>query len=64
LVFNTVSACLPPPLHVGAAAALPDALNIRASDTVLPVVPLFHANGWGMVCARSAVAALCRGCTM
>jgi len=30
------------------AAALPDALNVRAMDTVLPVVPLFHANGWGL----------------
>src|SRR5205807_4866448 len=29
------------------AAALPDAMNISARDTVLPVVPMFHANAWG-----------------
>jgi fatty-acyl-CoA synthase len=25
-----------------------DALGTRASDTMLPVVPLFHANSWGI----------------
>jgi fatty-acyl-CoA synthase len=30
------------------AAALPDAMNISARDTVLPVVPMFHANAWGL----------------
>ncbi len=30
------------------AAALPDALNLSARDTVLPVVPLFHVNAWGL----------------
>ncbi len=30
------------------AGALPDALNCRASDTVLPVVPMFHVNAWGL----------------
>jgi fatty-acyl-CoA synthase len=29
-------------------AALPDALNLSARDTVLPVVPLFHVNAWGL----------------
>jgi fatty-acyl-CoA synthase len=29
------------------AATLVDAINIRQSDTVLPVVPMFHANAWG-----------------
>ena len=29
-------------------AALPDAMNISARDTVLPVVPMFHANAWGI----------------
>jgi fatty-acyl-CoA synthase len=29
------------------ASALPDVMNLRAGDVVLPVVPLFHANGWG-----------------
>jgi fatty-acyl-CoA synthase len=30
------------------AAALPDAMNISSRDTVLPVVPMFHANAWGI----------------
>src|SRR5688572_16451284 len=30
------------------AAALPDALNISARDVVLPVVPMFHVNAWGL----------------
>jgi fatty-acyl-CoA synthase len=30
------------------AAALPDALNLSARDTVLPVVPMFHVNAWGL----------------
>ncbi len=30
------------------ASALPDALNISARDTVLPVVPMFHVNAWGL----------------
>ena len=29
-------------------AALPDAMNISARDKVLPVVPMFHANAWGI----------------
>jgi acyl-CoA synthetase (AMP-forming)/AMP-acid ligase II len=29
-------------------AALPDAHNLSARDVVLPVVPLFHVNGWGL----------------
>jgi fatty-acyl-CoA synthase len=29
------------------AAALPDVMNLSSRDVVLPVVPLFHANGWG-----------------
>ncbi|MBK6631302.1 MAG: fatty-acid--CoA ligase [Betaproteobacteria bacterium] len=29
-------------------SALPDALNLSARDTVLPVVPLFHVNAWGL----------------
>ncbi|HEX2565650.1 MAG TPA: 3-(methylthio)propionyl-CoA ligase [Burkholderiales bacterium] len=29
-------------------AALPDALNISACDVVLPVVPMFHVNAWGL----------------
>ncbi|MCB2003034.1 MAG: AMP-binding protein, partial [Rhodoferax sp.] len=30
------------------AASLPDAHNLSARDTVLPVVPLFHVNAWGL----------------
>jgi len=29
-------------------AALPDAMNVSSRDTVLPVVPMFHANAWGI----------------
>lgn len=28
--------------------ALPDALNMSARDSVLPVVPMFHVNAWGL----------------
>jgi fatty-acyl-CoA synthase len=30
------------------ASALPDALNMSARDSVLPVVPMFHVNAWGL----------------
>jgi len=30
------------------AAALPDALNLSAREVVLPVVPMFHVNAWGI----------------
>jgi acyl-CoA synthetase (AMP-forming)/AMP-acid ligase II len=30
------------------AAAMPNALNVSARDTVLPVVPMFHVNAWGL----------------
>ena len=30
------------------ASAMPSGLNVRASDTVLPVVPMFHVNAWGL----------------
>ena len=30
------------------AAALPDALNCSARDSILPVVPMFHVNAWGL----------------
>lgn len=29
-------------------AALPDALNCSALDVILPVVPMFHVNSWGL----------------
>ncbi|MGB8878756.1 MAG: long-chain fatty acid--CoA ligase [Solirubrobacteraceae bacterium] len=30
------------------AAALPGAMNVSARDVMLPVVPMFHANAWGI----------------
>jgi len=30
------------------AISLPDALNVAASDSILPVVPMFHVNAWGL----------------
>ena len=41
------------------AGALPDALNMSARDTVLPVVPMFHVNAWGL-----PYAAAMTGCKM
>jgi fatty-acyl-CoA synthase len=29
-------------------AALPDGQNLSAIDSILPVVPMFHVNGWGL----------------
>ena len=29
-------------------AAMPDAMGISSKDTILPVVPMFHANAWGL----------------
>jgi 3-(methylthio)propionyl---CoA ligase len=30
------------------AGALPDVLNCSSADTILPVVPMFHVNAWGL----------------
>jgi fatty-acyl-CoA synthase len=30
------------------ASALPDAMCVSSADTVLPVVPMFHVNAWGL----------------
>ena len=30
------------------AAALPDALDLSSADCILPVVPMFHVNAWGL----------------
>jgi acyl-CoA synthetase (AMP-forming)/AMP-acid ligase II len=30
------------------ASAMPNALNVSARDVVLPVVPMFHVNAWGL----------------
>ena len=37
--------------------ALPDALNCSARDTILPVVPMFHVNAWGLPYAACMVGA-------
>ncbi|WP_309644822.1 long-chain-fatty-acid--CoA ligase [Phenylobacterium sp.] len=34
-----------------------DVLGIKATDTVLPVVPMFHANAWGLAFSAPAVGA-------
>ena len=39
------------------AAALPDSLNLSACDVVLPVVPMFHVNAWGLPYNCAAVGA-------
>ena len=38
-------------------AALPDALGISSRDVVLPVVPMFHAFGWGLPYAAALTGA-------
>jgi 3-(methylthio)propionyl---CoA ligase len=43
-------------LHSFAVCA-PDALNISARDTVLPVVPMFHVNAWGVPYAAAMTGA-------
>ncbi|MFZ6765522.1 3-(methylthio)propionyl-CoA ligase [Undibacterium sp. Di26W] len=30
------------------ASSLPDGLNVSARDSILPVVPMFHVNAWGL----------------
>ncbi len=37
------------------AALMPDAMNIRSTDVVLPVVPMFHVNAWGIPYAAAMV---------
>ena len=43
-------------LHTYAEAA-PDALGLSARDVVLPVVPMFHVNAWGIPYAATMVGA-------
>ncbi len=38
-------------------AALPDVKNISRRDTLLPVVPMFHANAWGLPYAAALTGA-------
>lgn len=35
--------------------AMPDAMGLSACDTVLPVVPMFHVNAWGLIYAGPLV---------
>jgi fatty-acyl-CoA synthase len=39
------------------AASLPDAMALSARDAVLPVVPMFHVNAWGLPYASALVGA-------
>jgi len=38
-------------------AALPDTLNISAREVMMPVVPMFHVNAWGVPYAAAMVGA-------
>jgi acyl-CoA synthetase (AMP-forming)/AMP-acid ligase II len=37
------------------AVCLPDTFNLSARDTILPIVPMFHANAWGLAYAAAMV---------
>lgn len=37
------------------ASALPDSMCLRATDAMLPVVPMFHVNAWGVPYAAALV---------
>ena len=39
------------------AIALPDCFFLAQADSVMPVVPMFHANGWGLPSASTMVGA-------
>ena len=39
------------------AVALPDVLDLRATSRILPVVPMFHVNAWGMPYAAALAGA-------
>jgi fatty-acyl-CoA synthase len=38
-------------------AALPDSMNLASMDVCMPVVPMFHANGWGLAFTTPMVGA-------
>jgi len=38
-------------------SAMADVLDVREADTVMPVVPMFHANGWGLPFTATLVGA-------
>ncbi|MAG98570.1 MAG: 3-(methylthio)propionyl-CoA ligase [Alphaproteobacteria bacterium] len=39
------------------AACMPDVLGINSRDTILPIVPMFHANAWGIPYAAAMAGA-------
>lgn len=39
------------------ASVMPDMINISARDSVMPVVPMFHVNGWGLPYSTTMVGA-------
>jgi fatty-acyl-CoA synthase len=39
------------------ASAMPDMLDLRETDVVMPVVPMFHVNAWGMPFTATLVGA-------
>jgi len=39
------------------ATALPDSFNLSARDAVMPIVPMFHANAWGLPYTATSVGA-------
>jgi fatty-acyl-CoA synthase len=39
------------------AVGLPDAMDIRQADSVMPIVPMFHANAWGIPYAAALAGA-------
>lgn len=39
------------------AISLPDSLNLSAKDVIMPVVPMFHVNAWGIPYAAAMVGA-------
>jgi len=38
-------------------ASFPDALNLSSNETIMPVVPMFHANAWGIAMSAPMVGA-------
>lgn len=38
-------------------ASFPDALNLSSNESIMPVVPMFHANAWGIAMAAPMVGA-------
>ena len=38
-------------------AMAPDAMGVTSRDTVMPVVPMFHANAWGLAFTSPMVGA-------